>query len=184
MSLKDLTWEHHKDAERQEFVKVLMSGKINSDLYATYLWNQHKKYDLLEALAGANGLLHDLPGISRKQRIEKDYLELWKHVDPPVLTQSTRDYIMHMKYIMHDSNALMAHVYVLHMGDLSGGQMIAKKVPGAGTMYEFDTDKKKLKEAIRSKTNDDMAEEAKYVFTSATNLFKELMELELELYSN
>ena len=184
MSLKDLTWEHHKDAERQQFVKVLMSGKINPELYATYLWNQHKKYDLLEALAGANGLLHDLPGISRKHRIEKDYLELWKEVNPPALTQSTRDYIMHMKYIMHDSNALMAHVYVLHMGDLSGGQMIAKKVPGAGTMYEFDTDKKALKEAIRSKTNDDMAEEAKYVFTSATNLFKELMELEIELYSN
>ena len=184
MSLKDLTWEHHKDAERQQFVKVLMSGKINPKLYATYLWNQHKKYDLLEALAGANGLLHDLPGISRKHRIEKDYLELWKEVNPPVLTQSTRDYIMHMKYIMHDSNALMAHVYVLHMGDLSGGQMIAKKVPGAGTMYKFDTDKNKLKDAIRERTNDDMAEEAKYVFTSATNLFKELMELEIELYSN
>tara|TARA_B100000945_G_C20345616_1_gene579609 strand:- start:314 stop:868 length:555 start_codon:yes stop_codon:yes gene_type:complete len=184
MSLKDLTWEHHKDAERQQFVKVLMSGKINPKLYATYLWNQHKKYDLLEALAGANGLLHDLPGISRKHRIEKDYLELWKEVNPPVLTQSTRDYIMHMKYIMHDTNALMAHVYVLHMGDLSGGQMIAKKVPGSGTMYKFDTDKKKLKDAIRERTNDDMAEEAKYVFTSATNLFKELMELEIELYSN
>ena len=184
MSLKDLTWEHHKDAERQQFVKVLMSGKINPKLYATYLWNQHKKYDLLEALAGANGLLHDLPGISRKHRIEKDYLELWKEVNPPVLTQSTRDYIMHMKYIMHDTNALMAHVYVLHMGDLSGGQMIAKKVPGSGTMYKFDTDKKKLKNAIRERTNDDMAEEAKYVFTSATNLFKELMELEIELYSN
>ena len=184
MSLKDLTWEHHKDAERQQFVKVLMSGKINPELYATYLWNQHKKYDLLEALAGANGLLHDLPGISRKHRIEKDYLELWKEVNPPALTQSTRDYIMHMKYIMHDSNALMAHVYVLHMGDLSGGQMIAKKVPGAGTMYKFDTDKNKLKNAIRERTNDDMAEEAKYVFTSATNLFKELMELEIELYSN
>ena len=161
-----------------------MSGKINPKLYATYLWNQHKKYDLLEALAGANGLLHDLPGISRKHRIEKDYLELWKEVNPPVLTQSTRDYIMHMKYIMHDTNALMAHVYVLHMGDLSGGQMIAKKVPGSGTMYKFDTDKKKLKDAIRERTNDDMAEEAKYVFTSATNLFKELMELEIELYSN
>ena len=184
MSLKDLTWEHHKDAERQQFVKVLMSGKINPKLYATYLWNQHKKYDLLEALAGANGLLHDLPGISRKHRIEKDYLELWKEVNPQVLTQSTRDYIMHMKYIMHDTNALMAHVYVLHMGDLSGGQMIAKKVPGSGTMYKFDTDKKKLKDAIRERTNDDMAEEAKYVFTSATNLFKELMELEIELYSN
>ena len=184
MSLKDLTMDHHKDAERQEFVKVLMSGNINPELYATYLWNQHKKYDLLEAMAGATGLLDNLPDIRRKLKIEKDYLELWKHVNPPILVQSTRDYIMHMKEIMHDTNALMAHVYVLHMGDLSGGQMISKKVPGSGTMYQFDTDKQKLKEAIREKINDDMADEAKYVFTSATNLFKELMELEIELYIN
>ena len=45
-----------QDAERQEFVKVLMSGKINPQLYATYLWNQHKKYDLLEAIAAATWL--------------------------------------------------------------------------------------------------------------------------------
>ena len=184
MSLKDLTMDHHKDAERQEFVKVLMSGNINPELYATYLWNQHKKYDLLEAMAGANGLLDNLPDIRRKLKIQKDSLELWKHVNPPILVQSTRDYIMHMKEIMHDTNALMAHVYVFHMGDLSGGQMISKKVPGSGTMYQFDTDKQKLKEAIREQTNDDMADEAKYVFTSATNLFKELMELEIELYVN
>ena len=117
-------------------------------------------------------------------KIEQDFLELWKDEEQPPIVQSTRDYIMHMKYIMHDRNALMAHIYVLHMGDLSGGQMIAKKVPGSGTMYQFDTDKQKLKDAIREKTNDEMAEEAKYVFTSATNLFKELMELEIELYSN
>ena len=49
-NLKELTWEHHQNAERQEFVKVLMSGKIHPDFYATYLWNQHKKYDLIEAL--------------------------------------------------------------------------------------------------------------------------------------
>ena len=96
-NLKDLTWEHHKDAERQEFVKVLMSGKINPDLYATYLWNQHKKYDLLEALAGAQGLLDDLPDIRRKQKIEADFLELWKNDTPPVITNSTAHYIKHMK---------------------------------------------------------------------------------------
>jgi hypothetical protein len=50
-------------------------------------------------------------------------------------------------------------------------------------MYQFE-DPDKLKEAIRNKINDDMAEEAKYVFTSATKLFKELMELEIELYNN
>jgi len=87
MSLKDLTWEHHKDAERQEFVKVLMSGKINPKLYATYLWNQHKKYDILEAMAGAQGLLDDLPDIKRKVKIEQDFLELWK--DEKALVIST-----------------------------------------------------------------------------------------------
>ncbi|MDA8897383.1 biliverdin-producing heme oxygenase [bacterium] len=181
-NLKDLTWEHHKDAERQEFVKVLMSGKINPDLYATYLWNQHKKYDLLEALAGAQGLLDDLPDIRRKQKIEADFLELWKNDTPPVITNSTAHYIKHMKDIITDQNAIMAHVYVLHMGDLSGGQMIARKAPGEGRMYQFNTDKKELKENIRAKINDDMAEEAKYCFTASTNLFKELMELDIEPY--
>ena len=92
-NLKDLTWEHHKDAERQQFVKVLMSGKINPDLYATYLWNQHKKYDLLEALAGALGLLDGLPDIRRKQKIEQDFLELWKNDTPPVILNATKELI-------------------------------------------------------------------------------------------
>jgi heme oxygenase len=181
-NLKDLTWEHHKDAERQEFVKVLMSGKINPRLYATYLWNQHKKYDLLEAMAMAQGLLDNLIDIRRKTKIEEDFLELWQEKEPPVIVPSTRDYIMHMKEIMHDSTALMAHVYVLHMGDLSGGQMIARKAPGEGRMYQFATDKAELKEAIRAKTNDDMADEAKYCFEQSTKLFKELMELDIEPY--
>ena len=116
MSLKDLTWEHHKDAERQEFVKVMMSGKINPELYATYLWNQHKKYDLLEAIAGANGVLDDLPGIRRKQEIEKDFFELWTDKDKePTILPSTEKYIDHMRGIMADPDALMAHIYTLHM---------------------------------------------------------------------
>lgn len=183
MSLKELTWEHHKNAERQDFVKVLMSGKINPKFYATYLWNQHKKYDLLEAMAGAQGLFDNLPGLRRKQKIENDFLELWEDQNgSPMVVQSTRDYIMHMKDIMQDPNALMAHVYVLHMGDLSGGQMIAKKIPGEGRMYQFESDKAELKESIRAKINDSMADEAKYCFEQSTKLFQELMELDIEHY--
>ena len=181
-NLKELTKEQHTNAERQAFVNVLMSGKINPKFYATYLWNQHKKYDLLEAMATLNGLLDDLPDIRRKMKIEADFLELWKDDEPPVLVPSTEEYIMHMREIMHDADKLMAHIYVLHMGDLSGGQMIAKRAPGEGRMYQFEGDKTALKEAIRAKTTDAMADEAKYVFESATNLFKELMELDIEHY--
>jgi len=87
-----------------------------------------------------------------------------------------------MREIMHDADKLMAHIYVLHMGDLSGGQMIAKRAPGEGRMYQFEGDLNEVKEAIRAKTTDAMADEAKYVFESATNLFKELMELDIEHY--
>ena len=183
-NLKELTKEVHTTAERQGFVKVLMSGKINPKFYATYLWNQHKKYDILEAMAAVNGLFIDLPPkISRKMAIEQDFLELWdENENPPPLVPSTHEYIEHMRGIMAEPDAIMAHIYVLHMGDLSGGQMIARKAPGEGRMYQFDGDIKEVKEAIRAKTNDDMADEAKYVFGSATNLFKELMELDIEHY--
>jgi heme oxygenase len=65
-NLKELTKDQHSNAERQGFVKILMSGKINPKLYATYLWNQHKKYDLLEAMARVNGLTMDLPVLNGK----------------------------------------------------------------------------------------------------------------------
>jgi heme oxygenase len=181
-NLKELTWEHHKEAERQDFVKVMMSGNINPKFYATYLWNQHKKYDLLEAMATAQGCLDGIPEVKRKLKIEADFLELWTDDEMPKVVPSTKEYVEHMKTIMHDPEKLMAHIYVLHMGDLSGGQIIRKRIPGSGTMYDFDAPIDELKEKIRVKINDDMAEEAKFVFQSSTQLFKDLMELDIEHY--
>ena len=82
-----------------------------------------------------------------------------------------------MKTIMDDPQKIMAHVYVRHMGDLSGGQMIAKRVPGNGRFYKFKQDQRFLKEHIRSKINDEMADEAKICFDFATKLFQQMMEL-------
>ena len=179
--IKELTWEHHKNAERQEFAKLLMSGKIHPDLYATYLWNQHKKYDILEAMMIANGILAEIgTDIRRKLLIEQDIAELWKHDKEPKLVASTINYIQHMRDIMQDRDALVAHVYVLFMGDMSGGQMIKSKIPGEGRMYDFEGDIPAIKDKIREMTTDEMAEEAQWVFDSATQLFQELMELDLE----
>ena len=46
-NLKELTWEHHKDAERQVFVKELMGG-ISNERYADFLHALHPQYHLLE----------------------------------------------------------------------------------------------------------------------------------------
>jgi len=52
--------------------------------------------------------------------------------------------------------------------------MIRKKIPGKGTMFDFE-DANGLKTAIREKLNDNMADEAKICFDFATKLFQEMM---------
>jgi heme oxygenase len=177
MSLKELTHEAHQNAERQEFVKILFSGQINPKLYAAFLKNQHPMYELLEVFAMMHGLLNDLPDIRRAPKILTDFQELWSDgdVEPQILPVVKR-YTDHIMSIKDDPKKLMAHIYVRHMGDLFGGQMIAKKVPGSGQMYKFQ-DENTLKTCIRAKLSDDMADEAKVCFEFATEFFKEMLTL-------
>lgn len=182
MSLKDLTWEHHKNAERQDFVKIMMSGNINPKFYAIFLYNLHPRYDLVEAMGNVHSLFNDFPALPRHRFILNDFNHLWKEKDPPPTLPSTLAYIDHMKTCMNDPEKIMAHIYTFHMGDLSGGQMIAKKVPGLKSMFQFEGDIDQIKNAIREKLKDDMAEEAKWVFESATNLFQDMMELDIPHY--
>jgi len=174
MSLKELTKEVHQQAERQGFVKELMSGQMSGDKYAVFLYNQYALYNLLEVCAMSLGLLNKFPQIRRAPNILADFQELWTQSDMPSLTDSTNRYLKHIMTIKDDPKKLMAHLYVRHMGDLSGGQMIKKRVPGKGTMYDFDCDIKTTKELIRSETSDEMADEARLCFQYATELFKEL----------
>jgi heme oxygenase len=177
MSLKDLTHDAHKNAETQPFVKVLFSGKINPKLYATFLKNQHPCYEILEVCAMPHQLLHGLPDIRRAPAILADFQELWTEADgDPQMLPTTDDYIKYILSIKDQPERLMAHIYVRHMGDLAGGQMIAKRVPGSGRMYQFE-DADVLKTAIRERINDNMAEEAKVCFQFAADMFKDMMEL-------
>jgi heme oxygenase len=176
MSLKDLTHEAHRNAETQPFVKILFSGKIDPKLYATYLKNQHPMYEVLEVCAMPLQLLHGLPDMRRAPAILEDFIELWgkDNTDQPKIAPATMKYVAYILSIKDDPKKLMAHLYVRHMGDLAGGQMIAKRVPGAGKYYQF-ADPEALKIAIRERLDDSMADEAKVCFEYATEFFKDMM---------
>lgn len=173
-NLKELTIEQHKNAERQNFVQMMFKGKLTDEQYALYLWNQHACYDILEALAMMNGLFNNIPNIRRAPSILEDAKELWPEDKDIKIMPSVREYLNYVTTLADDPQKLMAHVYVRHMGDLSGGQMLAKRIPGGGLYYQFDCDVNEYKEKIRNKCTDDMADEAKTVFDFATALFKDL----------
>jgi len=176
MSLKELTHEAHRNAETQPFVKVLFSGRMDPLLYAQYLKNQHPIYEVLEVCAMAHGLLNGMPDIRRAPAILDDFAELWGDQEIPPLRPVVERYMQYIFSIKDDPKRLMAHIYVRHMGDLAGGQMIAKRVPGLGKYYQFQ-DPEGLKTAIRAKLSDDMADEAKVCFRFAAELFQEMQEI-------
>ena len=66
----------------------------------------------------------------------------------------------------------MAHLYTWHMGDLFGGQMIKKIVPGKHRSLEF-ADSKTLMTNIRAKLDDSMADEANVAFSWAIKMMRE-----------
>ena len=177
MSLKELTIEQHRNAERQKFAEVLTSGVIPKISYLRYLVNQHACYLALENLSSFS-----LPNekLKRNAHIKKDIDELTQQLDivnplSEMLTNSTKEYIDYVKNLQTEDD-FMAHVYVRYLGDLRGGQMISKKIPGAGHYYDFQ-DPTELANDIYRKLNDDMAEEAKKVFDFATCLFIEMYDI-------
>ena len=121
-----------------------------------------------------NDLFRQTPGLQRSENIHKDYTKLWPDTkNPPHITESTKKYVKHIESIQDDPEKLYAHIYVRHLGDLSGGQMIARKVPAK----EW---KRIVKAIIHEYLNTyqiNVISEVEYCFESATNLFKEMNEL-------
>ena len=165
--IKELTWEYHKNAERQQFVKLLLSGSIDEKLYATYLYNQLKCYSKLEQYCLESSLFLDTLNLPRAE------------------TESTKAYVKHLDTIRGENEKLYAHVYVRHLGDLSGGQMIKRKTPGPNRYYIFKHGEAKeykriVKERVESYLNlyeVNVLPEAIFCFESATKLFKEMYDL-------
>ena len=170
--LKELTWENHQRAERTEFARKLLKG-LTPEEYHKYLYNQYMIYSILED--AAKRVLPELNHIHRADRIYADLRELEKEyaigTTLELLMSVVRKYEKHV--ITLDREGILAHIYVRHFGDMYGGQMIRKRNPGSGSMYDFDN-VEELKTKIRSMLDDDMADEANRCFEFAMELFEEL----------
>lgn len=177
-NLKELTKNHHTRAEKTAFVNRMLKKNMSPRQYYIYLSNLFLVYSLLEELAHNAGVLEGIEGIRRSTRMMKDLQELesqygYKIPEPLKSTMSYYDYIMQMG---GDKDKLLAHIYVHHMGDLSGGQILKRFVHGSATRYKFDEDIEELKNKIRAKLHDGLAEEAIKCFDMVTEFLEELEE--------
>ena len=173
--LKELTWENHQKAERTEHARKLLKGMTPRE-YHRYIYNQYVQYAALESHAKNWGVLTGIEHICRAALIREDLEELerdngiQRNVD--LLCPVVNRYVGHVMGLQNYED-ILAHIYVRHFGDMYGGQMIAKRNPGSGKMYEFE-DVENLKATVRHRLSDDMADEANRCFEFAMELFEEL----------
>lgn len=175
MSLKELTKDLHADAERTLFAKKLVTGTFTAEEYANYLWQMVLVYNGIEVAANSQGMLKNLPDIERAHKIYQDCVELVGPNHNLKWLPETVDYYQYLLALNYSNrrDQIKAHLYCRHMGDLYGGQIIAKKCPGKGRFYEFK-DAENLKVAIRAELTDDLADEARVAFEWAIKLMKAL----------
>lgn len=176
MSLREITKDLHTDAERTQFAKKLLSGEISKEDYANYLYQMLLIYGPIEMGNEIQGFFKDLPDIQRTHAIYQDFIELAGKDYTHKWLPSTIDYHKYILTLLADparKHLIKAHLYCRHMGDLYGGQILAKRVPGSGKFYKFK-DAEKLKEQIRAELTDDLGDEARVAFEWAIKIMREL----------
>jgi hypothetical protein len=166
MSLKDLTWAKHQQAEDTPFMKAVFNNKMPANVWADYTFNKMLWYGAIESKAHAEGLLDDLSGIDRAYYLWQDANEMLEGNFPRFksLTVDYQTYIFNL-----EPGKVLAHLYTWHMGDLFGGQMIKKLLPFPHRNLEF-RDAPELKITIRNKLTDELGPEANVAFDWAIKL--------------
>ena len=166
MSLREITKDLHHQAETTAAAKLLLSGKITSDDYASWLYQLILIYGPIEFGCRSQGFFDQLPGIERLPSIYKDFVELAGVDHTHSWMKSTIEYHNYLITLLNDparKHLIKAHSYVRHMGDLSGGQIVAKQTPGSGKMFQVDN-LEEIKPILRASLTPDLGEEALVAF--------------------
>ena len=177
MSLRELTKQNHSNAERSWFAGRMFSGEITNPEYAIYLKQQYESYKALENrfenISLDSKVKFPDERIKRSENIYQDLIEMDPNGDSLPILNSTASYCSYIQECPED--LLYAHVYVRYLGDLKGGQMIAKRVPGEGLYYKFE-DPDILEHSIRKELREDeeFVDECKKCFTFATQSFEDI----------
>lgn len=165
-TLKELTWDAHKQAEQTEIMHALIKDEIKPHVYSDLVWSKYKIYSVIEQhvqfknpdLYRANAAFKDWTLLGSKQAHEPMELHL---------------YVDHLR-TLHTS-ALWSHVYVQYLAPLYGGQIIKRVIAHRFpvNMYEFDNSTHAIQE-IRDMVTVDMATEANRAFEMTTAYYESL----------
>jgi heme oxygenase (biliverdin-producing, ferredoxin) len=123
----------HGQAEASALMRALIAGNIERGPYVALLHNLRALYAALETALAQHRADPRLrfataPALLRTARIEQDLEALAPPDAPPnPLAEATQAYVQHLHTLAaREPLRLVAHAYVRYLGDLYGGQQLAR----------------------------------------------------------
>ena len=172
MTLRDTIKQIHDTAEHHPLAQSMVNGHVPAAAYMDLLANLTVVYGELESKARSNGCIaaDRLTALPRFKSMVEDLAELAAahDVETTIYTQLLTEY--GDSIWAQTQEGTMAHLYVHHMGDLFGGQILKRVLPGKCSRYDFDNRDGLIKE-IRSHLTDTMAGEAIHAFEFVISLY-------------
>lgn len=150
--LKSATWGEHEAAEQHGFTQALLDGSLHLDGYIAMVAQHYFTYLALEEVGRA---LSDHPVVAPFLEPELERVPALEHDLAGLLgdgwqgrvssSAPTRTYVARLHQMADHPAGFVAHHYTRYLGDVSGGQFIAKTVrraygldDGAGArFYDF-----------------------------------------------
>lgn len=137
-ALRESTASAHEQAEGSSFVADLLGGRLPLAAYTALVVQNHAVYTALEAVT-PRWQRHPVAGpfvldvLLRLPSLEADLAALlgpeWSRAAGELVQPATVAYVARLQAAAGSSSAaFVAHHYVRYLGDLSGGQIIGRRV--------------------------------------------------------
>lgn len=154
LRLREGTRTLHTQAERAGLMPALLRGTLPRERYVALVAQLEAIYAALEAGLARPGALAVDPRLHRRDALRADLAQLSGGAVPALLAPA-RAYAAALEAL--PPPLLAAHAYVRYLGDLAGGQVLARIVGRAYGLgdeglrfYAFDGDPARLGAALRA----------------------------------
>jgi heme oxygenase len=166
LPLKEATSIRHKQAERMPFNSRMFNGVLSKNEYLLYLNQQLQIFQEIERI--------ELPhsSLKRADNVQADIDELKSQGNKTeIILKSTNEYVEYLGTLSYDQ--ILPHIYLNYMAIMFGGQMMKKKVPSTGRMYDFENMQEAI-QSIRNVQSDEWADEVNRGFDFNISILDEL----------